>query len=249
LEAPEPCARPTPRDNAGVDNSRRIAFSAKGLTLSHGRALVRAVIEFRHAKRLASRSSRFWRVAFRVCLAIAAPFIVIAIFALGAAFGWPATVGATVALVTLCVWRDRHQMPERLATLRPANVVPTNANTLVKILCYITKITDENTLWNELWRAWYWIRGMISGLIVLGGLIAVEELFGLAAMFIAGAAVVVLLNRQNGGGVSADEAALLLGDSALLPPGKPQLPPSGAPQIGRASTALTPSRPGPVARR
>jgi hypothetical protein len=44
---------------------------------------------------------------------------------------------------------------------------------------------------------------------------------------------------------------LWLGDRkpALPPPGKPQLPPSGAPKIGRASRAVAPSRPGPVARR
>jgi hypothetical protein len=60
-----------------------------------------------------------------------------------------------------------------------------------------------------------------------------------------------LLNRTGGGYAGNPEELLeLMGDSPLPPPpAKPQLPPSGTPRIGRASTALTPSRPGPVARR
>jgi hypothetical protein len=228
----------------------RIAFSTKRLTTNRGRALVRAITyaQFQWSRRR-SHSRIPWRRIGRICLGIASPFIVIAIFALGAVFGWPVMLAAISVLGAVVIWPDRHELPQRLAALRPANVVPKDASTLVKILCYVTQISDENTLWNELWRAWYWTRGSVAILVVVGGLIAVEELFGIAAMFIAMMVVLLLLSQQNGGGVSAEEAAFLLGDSALPPPGKPQLPPSGTPQIGRSSTAIAPSRPGPVARR
>jgi hypothetical protein len=101
-------------------------------------------------------------------------------------------------------------------------------------------------------RVTFWVRFYIGLSIILGGVVAVEEVFGLAPMFVALMVVyLVLLSRQNGGGgISADDAAFLLGDQALPPPsGNPQLPPSSTPQVGKASTALTPSRPGPVARR
>ena len=106
-------------------------------------------------------------------------------------------------------------------------------------------------------RVTFWVRFYIGCGIILGGVVAVEEVFGLAAMCIAVAGVYLfhiwLLNRTGGGYAgNAEELLELMGDSpSLLPPrpGKPQLPPSGTPQIGRARTALKPSRPGPVSRR
>src|SRR5262249_13874969 len=79
--------------------------------------------------------------------------------------------------------------------------------------------------------------------IILGGVVAVEEVFGLAAMWIAVAGVYLfhiwLLNRTGGGYAgNAEELLELMDDSRpSLPPrlGKPKLPPSGTPQIGRAS--------------
>jgi hypothetical protein len=106
-------------------------------------------------------------------------------------------------------------------------------------------------------RVTFWVRFYIGCGIILGGVAAVEEVFGLAAMWIAVAGVYLfhiwLLNRTGGGNAgNAEEMLELMGDSPPSlppPPDKPQLPPLGTPQIGRASTALTPSRPGPVARR
>jgi hypothetical protein len=101
-------------------------------------------------------------------------------------------------------------------------------------------------------RATFWVRFYIGCGIILGGVVAVEEVFGLHAMWIAVARIYLfhiwLLNRTAGGYTgNAEEMLELMGDRppSLLPaPDKPQLPPSGTPQIGRASTALTPSRPG-----
>jgi hypothetical protein len=114
VEVPASCVRPTPRDNAGMDNFRHIALSAK-LTSRRGRAIMRA---FRHTKRLASCSSHnSWRI-LRVCLAIAAPFILVGVFMLGAPFGWPAMLVAIVLLVALCVWRER-RLPESRVPAHP----------------------------------------------------------------------------------------------------------------------------------
>ena len=103
-------------------------------------------------------------------------------------------------------------------------------------------------------RVTFWVRFYIGCGIILGGVVAVEEVFGLAAMWIAVAGVYLfhiwLLNRTGGGYAgNAEEMLELMGDSPPSLLDKPQLPPPGTPQIGRASTALTPSRPGPVARR
>jgi hypothetical protein len=118
-------------------------------------------------------------------------------------------------------------------------------------------------------RITFWVRFYIGCSIILGGIVAIEEVFGLAAMWIAVAGVYLfhiwLLNRTGGGYAgNAGELLELIGDSPP-PPGKPQLPPSGAPQIGRACTAIARrssntsptvsgrqdnnSRPGPLVRR
>jgi hypothetical protein len=106
-------------------------------------------------------------------------------------------------------------------------------------------------------RITFWVRFYIGCSIILGGIVAIEEVFGLPAMWIAVAGVYLfhiwLLNRTGGGYAgNAEEMLELMGDSPPSlpsPPGKPQLPLSGTPQIGRASRAVAPSRPGPVARR
>jgi hypothetical protein len=49
--------------------------------------------------------------------------------------------------------------------------------------------------------------------------------------------------------LAEDDSRLWDDKPSLPPPGKQALPLPGTPQIGRASSALTPSRPGPVARR
>jgi hypothetical protein len=90
--------------------------------------------------------------------------------------------------------------------------------------------------------------------IIVGGLNAIYLLWGMAAFWVAvfGTFMFLLwLQNRTGGYGSADDAAFLLGNAPppSLPPGKPQLPPSGTPQIGRASTAITTSRPGPAAGR
>jgi hypothetical protein len=88
---------------------------------------------------------------------------------------------------------------------------------------------------------------------ILLGIVAVYETFGLPAMWIAVLLLYLLYlwteHRKPiyfGGG----DDMLWLGDRkpTLPPPGKPQLPPPGARQINQANTAITPSRPGPVAR-
>jgi hypothetical protein len=205
----------------GMDNSRRIAFSAKRLTLSHGHALVRAVIEFRHAKRPASRSSRFWRVAFRVCVAIAAPFILVGIFLAGALLGWPVMLVSIGVLVGLCLWRER-RMPER-APEEPIDFRRALANGLV----------------------WAILLPVLLGMSL--GLTWVFETFGTTAFFVCVAAIILfciwLEHRapvHMGGDWLSDG---LIGHSTQ------SLPPSGTPQIGRASTVIAPSRPGTVARR
>jgi hypothetical protein len=110
---------------------------------------------------------------------------------------------------------------------------------------------DIRTLWH---RICFWAYFYISCSILLGGLVALYSLFGLAAMWLGVVAIYLLhiwlLRRTPVYCGDGSEFGLDLGGSApILPPGKPQLPPSGTPQIGRASTALTPSRPGPVAHR
>jgi hypothetical protein len=86
--------------------------------------------------------------------------------------------------------------------------------------------------------------------ILVGGIAAVEEVFGLAAMWIVVAGVYLfhiwLLNRTGGGYVGyAEEMLVLMGDSgpSLPPPGKQALPPPSTPQIGRSNQALTKHRP------
>jgi hypothetical protein len=91
-----------------------------------------------------------------------------------------------------------------------------------------------------------WLYGSTG--IVLGGLVAVYNLFGMSAFWLAAAGVILfsmwVIARTGGGGGADPEIYKWMG---VTPPGKPQLPPSGTPQIGRASRAVAPSRPGPVA--
>jgi hypothetical protein len=100
-----------------------------------------------------------------------------------------------------------------------------------------------------------WLYGSTG--IVLGGLVAVYNLFGMSAFLVAAAGVYLfcmwVIARTGGGGGADPEMYEWM---CVTPPGKPQLPPSGTPQIGRASTAPTVSgrqgnnsHPGPVARR
>jgi hypothetical protein len=93
-----------------------------------------------------------------------------------------------------------------------------------------------------------WLYGSTG--IVLGDLAAVYNLFGMSAFLVAAAGVILFSMRviaRTGGGGGADPK--MYEWMGVTPPGGPQLPPSGTPQIGRASTAVAPSRPGPVARR
>jgi hypothetical protein len=94
-------------------------------------------------------------------------------------------------------------------------------------------------------RVTLWVRFYIGCGSIIGAVYAVYVLFGMAAMWIAVAGLFLfhawLLNRTGGYAGNAEEMLELMGDSppSLPPqPGKPQLPPSGTPQIGRASTAI-----------
>jgi hypothetical protein len=95
-----------------------------------------------------------------------------------------------------------------------------------------------------------WLRFYIGCGIILGGVVAVEEVFGLAAMWIAVAGLYLfhirLLSRTGGGYAgNAEEMLELMGDSQpSLPPraGKPQLPPSGGTQIGRSQRPALPGQ-------
>jgi hypothetical protein len=85
--------------------------------------------------------------------------------------------------------------------------------------------------------------------IILGGLAMLIEWYGFQGM-IGGVFAVYMLYLWSlrwvpvGGGADPEMREWM----GVPPPRKPQLPPSGTAQIGRASTAITPSRPGPVAR-
>jgi hypothetical protein len=93
-------------------------------------------------------------------------------------------------------------------------------------------------------RVTFWVRFYIGCGIILGGVVAVAEVFGLAAMFIAVAGLFLfhawLLNRTGGYSGNAEEMLALMGE--LPPPGKRALPPPGTPQIGRSQR---PALPGP----
>jgi hypothetical protein len=106
---------------------------------------------------------------------------------------------------------------------------------------------DARTLFR---RALFWVRLYAGTGIVLGGLVAVYDLFGMAAFWVAVAGVYLfcmwVIARTGGGGGADPEMYTWTG---VTPLGRQALPPSGTPQIGRASRALTPSRPRPVARR
>jgi hypothetical protein len=110
---------------------------------------------------------------------------------------------------------------------------------------------DARTL---LLRAVFWVYFVTRCGIMLGGLVALYVLFGLAAMWLGVVAIYLLyiwqLQRAPVYFGDGSEFGLDFGGSApILPPGRAALPPSGTPQIGRASRALRPNRPGPVARR
>jgi hypothetical protein len=83
---------------------------------------------------------------------------------------------------------------------------------------------------------------MTATTAVLLGLVWLYYTFGLAAMWMAVLGIILLAIWMEGRTPVYYRDADWLGSD-------PALPPSGTPQIGRASTALTPSRPGPVARR
>jgi hypothetical protein len=82
-----------------------------------------------------------------------------------------------------------------------------------------------------------------STALVLGGLIAVYENFGMAAFWGAVLLIVLMcLRMQRHTPVYFGDGEIFRlggGTPALPPPGKPALPAPGAPQIGRSSTALT----------
>jgi hypothetical protein len=124
---------------------------------------------------------------------------------------------------------------------------------LRKIIFWITGTSIEEARM-LFWRGVFWVffTAFVGG--ILFGIVAVYETFGLPAMWIAVFLLYLLYlwtERRKPIYFGDGYDMLWLGDRkpSLPPPGKPQMRPSGTPQIGRASTPLTPSHPGPVARR
>jgi hypothetical protein len=115
---------------------RRIASSTKQITSNRSRALMRAIIEFRHTKWSSRSRSRFpSRLIGRTCLIIAAPFIFFGIFAVGAVFGWPVMLTIVGVLGAICIWHGRQLLEHPIAKWQP----PPNAGMLLKIASFIAQ--------------------------------------------------------------------------------------------------------------
>jgi hypothetical protein len=133
---------------------------------------------------------------------------VIAIFALGAVFGWPAMLAAVAALVGFCVWRE-HQLPKRPP--EPIDWRHDIAHTVAFTMVVIVVLP------------------------VTFGLVWVFYNLGHVALWVCVGAICWLCawlegRAPMGGGDWLSDS--LLGHSTGA------LPPSGTPQIGRASTAV-----------
>ena len=107
---------------------------------------------------------------------------------------------------------------------------------------------DSRTL---LRRALFWLYFYTATATILFGVVAVYELFGVAAMWVAVAALflfyVWLQNRTGGYGGADSEMYDWMG---VAPPGNPQLPPPGtqalpAPGPRQLSMSQRPALPGP----
>jgi hypothetical protein len=88
--------------------------------------------------------------------------------------------------------------------------------------------------------------------VVLLGLSSLYVEYGMALFWLGVVSVCgigLLSGRRAPVYLAEDDSRLWDDKPSLPPPGKQALPLPGTPQIGRASSALTPSRPGPVARR
>jgi hypothetical protein len=116
---------------------------------------------------------------------------------------------------------------------------------LAREMEFLLKEFDAPDARTPLLRAVFWGWVTIITTAALLGLIAIRNMFGLEWLWVAVIIIILLCARLTRYAPLYVQGPLALGSdgSALSPPAKQALPPSGTPQIGRSNQALTKHRP------